>query len=101
MKFNDYSEEMKQLAEKTNWIADELEMAKARDQRDKTYDFWKTLRKVNNEYQNLDVMGEGTFREYLEYHYGVRIYLNEAGQIQANYDVVDEQLFLIFKLKHT
>ena len=64
-----------------------------------TYDFWKMLGKANKEYLNLDTTGEGTFKEFLEYNYGIRLYEDESGNYKAQYDKVDEQLYLFFTLK--
>jgi hypothetical protein len=69
-------------------------------ERRKTYDFWRTLRKANADYLKLDTMGDGTFGEFILYNYGIQLYFDDAGNIKAHFDIVDEQKHLIFVLKY-
>jgi hypothetical protein len=71
------------------------------DDRIKKYDFWKALKKANDDYLSIDIYGDGTFSEFVLYNYGIQLHFNSDGQIIANVDVVDEQKHLLFVLKYT
>jgi hypothetical protein len=60
--------------------------------------WWELLRKAQLEYGG----GGGDkadFQFWLTEHYGIRIYYDYDG-ILPNHDIVDEQKFLLFKLKY-
>jgi hypothetical protein len=100
---NDLGKYMKDLSQNvTNDFVDGLldECQKSLDERTKTYDFWKTLRKANKDYLALDVNGEGTFREFLLHNYGIQLYFDDNGNITAHFDIVDEQKHLMFVLTY-
>ena len=80
----------------TQDVIDELNQL--RDNRDRTYNFWRLLKKAD--YLQIDVNGDGTFREFLEANYGVKLYVDDAGQYLSNFDIVDEQKHLMFELKY-
>jgi hypothetical protein len=98
MVFDDLSNEMKDLADLTNKFATDLSNSK--DERQKTYDFWKTLRKANKDYLALDVNSEGTFGEFLLHNYGIKLYFDDDGAIKAHFDIVDEHKHLMFVLTY-
>jgi hypothetical protein len=101
---DDLGKYMKDLSQNvTNDFVDELVRQKKEylDDRMKTYDFWKTLRKANVDYLNLDVNGEGTFGEFILYNYGIQLFYDNDGAIKAHFDVVDEQKHLLFVLKYS
>lgn len=64
------------------------------------YDFRQSLKAANRDYQELDVNSEGTFDHFIEKNYGIKLYLDKDGGLMAYYDIVDEQQYLIFKLKY-
>jgi hypothetical protein len=60
--------------------------------------WWELLRKAQLEYG--DSGGDkADFQFWLTEHYGIRIYYDYDG-ILPNHDIVDEQKFLLFKLKY-
>jgi hypothetical protein len=100
----DLGKYMKDLSQNvTNDFIDE--MAKQRDaildDRKKTYDFWKTLRKANDDYLSIDVAGDGTFKEFMLYNYGIQLFYDENGNIAAHFEITDEHKHLLFVLKYS
>jgi hypothetical protein len=94
------NKEYKDYANITKGFTDVLN-AFAGDDRTRTYDFWKTLRKANTDYLALDVAGDSTFGEFMLHEYGIQLYFDEDGQILSKFDIVDEKTYLFFVLKYS
>ena len=60
--------------------------------------WWDWLRKAQLEY-NTTGGDKADFQFWLTEHYGLRIYYDYDG-ILPNHDIVDEQKYLLFKLKY-
>lgn len=60
--------------------------------------WWEMLRKAQSEYSALGG-DKADFQFWITEHYGIRIYYDYDG-ILPNHDIVDEQKYLLFKLKY-
>lgn len=83
----------------TQKVIDELN--EQMEHREQTYNFWRCLKRANEDYLELDPTGEGTFREFMEANYGIKIYHDNNGQMLGTFDIVNESLYTFFKLKYT
>ena len=65
--------------------------------------WWPRLFKAREEYFGLSDRNTatiGTFQDWLEVEYGVRLVLDETGAITDQYKIIDEQKYLVFELKY-
>jgi hypothetical protein len=67
------------------------------------YDHWRTLQQAKAEHDNLRTAQGlafelGAFAAWLETTYGIRLQ-KEEGMIGPRFDIVDEQKYLVYKLK--
>jgi hypothetical protein len=67
------------------------------------YDHWRTLQQAKAEHDNLRISQGldfelGAFANWLETTYGIRLQ-KEEGMIGPRFDIVDEQKYLVYKLK--
>ena len=64
--------------------------------------FWDRLRRYRYDVIRTDpeLIDVEKFQKVLLDNYGVKIHLNESGQILPSYDVVDESSFTMFLLKY-
>jgi hypothetical protein len=67
------------------------------------YNYWLSLRRAKSEFDNIRIkqgilIDFGDFARWIEHEYGIRLEQidNAIGQ---NFEVVDEQKYLIYKLK--
>lgn len=60
--------------------------------------WWERLRKAQLDYSTTG-RDKADFQFWLEEHYGLKIYYDYDG-ILPNHDIVDEQKYLLFKLKY-
>jgi len=71
------------------------------DKRLARWDFWKVLIKLKDEFSLDTVYTLDAFLEWLEQTQGIELLLDStSGGITDDYQVVDEQKYLIFKLKY-
>ena len=62
--------------------------------------WWAGIAKCQEEYK--ETKGEPSdFQFWLTEHYGIRLYYDQDIGILPNYDIVDEDKYLIFKLKYS
>ena len=64
--------------------------------------FWTRLRRFRQDAvkQDPDLENSDKLIALLEKNYGVRVHVNDIGQILPSYDVVDEASFTMFLLKY-
>jgi hypothetical protein len=67
------------------------------------YEHWRTLQQAKAEHDNLRISQGlsfelGAFATWLEETYGIRL-IKEEGMIGPGFDIVDEQKYLVYKLK--
>lgn len=67
------------------------------------YEHWRTLQQAKAEHDNLRISQGltfelGAFAAWLETTYGIRLD-KEEGYIGPRFDIVDEQKYLVYKLK--
>jgi hypothetical protein len=67
------------------------------------YEHWRTLQQAKAEHDNLRISQGldfelGAFANWLETIYGIRLQ-KEEGMIGPMFDIVDEQKYLVYKLK--
>lgn len=93
------SEDLQKLANARGWT--DLIDSNLNGNRSGTYDFWKSLKKANRDYLDIDVNADGTFVEFMKYNYGVQLHLDDTGNIKAQYEIINEQQHLMFMLKYS
>ena len=74
--------------------------------------YWLQLRSAKDEYDGLSqeqrgldlghsgLEQDGGFYTWLKFKYGVKIIYTQDGKISADYEVVDQDLYLLFLLKY-
>jgi hypothetical protein len=68
--------------------------------RQQTFAVWKKIKNAGAEFNSQT--DYAAIDEFLKNQYGIQIYLDpEFGGIMPNFDIVDEQKFLIFNLKYS
>ena len=68
-----------------------------------SYEHWRTLQQAKAEHDNLRtaqglIFELGAFAAWLETTYGIRLQ-KEEGMIGPRFNIVDEQKYLVYKLK--
>jgi hypothetical protein len=64
------------------------------------WDFWEVLKKLRKEFTDAGLeFDAGDFIAWIEEKYGFRLVLNDTG-ITDDYEIVDEQKYLIFRLRY-
>lgn len=95
-----HAKEEKRLIEATKGFVDVLDELKP-ENKEKTYNFWKSLRKANIDFSKTQI---GDFDEFMLETYGIKLYrVNDQTNISgyaAEFDVADDHKYLMFKLKY-
>lgn len=67
------------------------------------WQFWDTIVKLKKEYDSSTTLFDAdAFLDWLENKYGMRVFRENIGNgITDDYEIVDEQKFLIFMLKYS
>lgn len=73
------------------------------DNKHERYDHWRRIRAARadwNKDNNHETKDVQTYFEWLEQTHGIKVHLDQSGNITEYYDIVDEHKYFLFMLKY-
>jgi len=72
------------------------------------YDYWQKLKLARSEYAKNTKIVAPTFEDeangfyyFMQHEFGIKVMLDEQGNITNNFEIIDEHKYLLFELKYT
>jgi len=63
-------------------------------------EFWTALKNARHDFNDKGGHQHDGFMEHMRDTYGIQLYFDDEGNIKRDYTIVDEQKYLVFKLKY-